>query len=149
MATPDTEDNPYVRDPPTDFDPVSELSEDEAREQAAQLRVAVRYHDRRYYVENVPLIADRTYDALFARLEALEDEFDLQTEDSPTRRVGGEPVDEFDAVEHVAPMLSIDQSGDAEDVREFDRRVREEFRAEGRAGDITYVCEPKFDGVSI
>jgi DNA ligase (NAD+) len=143
MSTSDTEDNPYVRDPPTDFDPMTELSEDEAREQAAQLREAVRYHDRRYYVENDPLIADRTYDALFARLEALEDEFDLQTEDSPTRRVGGEPVDEFDAVEHVAPMLSIDQSGEAEAVREFDRRVREEV------GDVTYVCEPKFDGVSI
>ncbi|WP_135535081.1 NAD-dependent DNA ligase LigA [Halostella pelagica] len=148
MSTPDLEDNPYVRDPPTDFDPVSVLAPDEAREQAAQLREAIRHHDRRYYVENDPVIADRTYDALFARLEALEDEFDLQTEDSPTRRVGGEPVDEFDAVTHVAPMLSIDQSGDEEDVREFDRRVREEVDGDGPA-DLTYVCEPKFDGVSI
>ncbi|WP_135821924.1 NAD-dependent DNA ligase LigA [Halostella litorea] len=143
MASPETDDNPYLRDPPTEFDPVSDLPAAAAREQAELLREAVRYHDRRYYVEHDPVVADRTYDALFARLEALEDAFDLETEDSPTRRVGGEPVDEFDTVEHVAPMLSIDQSGDAADVREFDERVR------GEVGDVTYVCEPKFDGVSI
>ena len=142
MAT-DLDDNPYLRDPPTDFEPVEELSEDAAREQAEQLRAAIREHDRRYYVEGEPAIADRTYDALFARLEALEDEFDLDPADSPTRRDGGEPVESFDTVEHVAPMLSIDQSGDAEDVYEFDERVR------GEVGAVDYVCEPKFDGVSI
>ena len=141
MATPD--DDPYVRDPPTEFAPATDLSAEEAREQAARLRAAVRFHDRRYYVESDPVIADRTYDALFARLEDLEEEFDLQTDDSPTRRVGGDPVDEFDTVEHVAPMLSIDQSGEEEDVRGFDERVRDEV------GPVTYVCEPKFDGVSV
>jgi len=142
MAT-DLDDNPYLRDPPTDFESVEELPEDAARAQAEQLREAIRHHDRRYYVDGDPVIADRTYDALFARLEALEDEFDLDAEDSPTRRVGGEPVESFDAVEHVAPMLSIDQSGDAEDVYEFDERVR------GEVGTVDYVCEPKFDGISI
>jgi DNA ligase (NAD+) len=143
MATPDTDDDPYVRDPPTEFAPATDLSAEEAREQAARLRAAIRFHDRRYYVESDPVIADRTYDALFARLEDLEEEFDLRTDDSPTRRVGGDPVDEFDTVEHVAPMLSIDQSGEEEDVREFDERVRDEV------GPVTYVCEPKFDGISV
>ena len=142
MATPDTDDDPYVRDPPTEFAPATDLSE-EAREQAARLRAAIRFHDHRYYVESDPVIADRTYDALFARLEDLEEEFDLRTDDSPTRRVGGDPVDEFDTVEHVASMLSIDQSGEEEDVREFDERVRDEV------GPVTYVCEPKFDGISV
>ncbi|MCT9094907.1 NAD-dependent DNA ligase LigA [Haloarchaeobius sp. HME9146] len=136
-------DNPYVSDPPTDFEPVSAVDEETAREQAAQLRAALHYHDQRYYVQADPLIPDRVYDALFSRLQELEDEFDLQTEDSPTRRVGGEPVDRFETVEHVAPMLSIDSSGEEQDVREFDKRVR---RA---VGDVTYVCEPKFDGVSL
>ncbi|ELZ21504.1 NAD-dependent DNA ligase LigA [Haloterrigena salina JCM 13891] len=135
--------NPYLRDPPIDFTPVEELSEDEAREQVELLREAVREHDRRYYVESEPLIADRTYDALFARLRDLEDAFGLEHPDSPTRSVGGEPIEEFDTVEHVAPMLSIDQSGEEEDVREFADRVRREV------GDVQYVCEPKFDGVSM
>jgi DNA ligase (NAD+) len=139
----DLDDNPYLRDPPTDFEPVAALSEDAAREQAEQLREAIREHDRRYYIEGDTVIADRTYDALFARLEALEDEFDLDAPDSPTRRVGGETVESFDAVEHVAPMLSVDQSGDAEDVYELDERLR------GEVVTVDYVCEPKFDGVSI
>ncbi|NUB89956.1 NAD-dependent DNA ligase LigA [Haloterrigena sp. SYSU A121-1] len=135
--------NPYLRDPPTDFAPVAELSEDEAREQVELLREAVREHDRRYYVESEPLIADRTYDALFARLRDLEDAFGLEHPDSPTRSVGGEPLEEFETVEHVAPMLSIDQSGEEADVREFADRVQREV------GDVDYVCEPKFDGVSM
>ncbi|WP_408956779.1 NAD-dependent DNA ligase LigA [Natrinema sp. 74] len=137
------EDNPYLRDPPTDFDPVEALSEDEAERQVELLREAIREHDRRYYVESEPIIADRTYDALFARLRDLEDAFDLSHPDSPTRAVGGEPIEEFETVEHEEPMLSIDQSGDAEDVREFGDRVHREV------GDVDYVCEPKFDGVSM
>jgi DNA ligase (NAD+) len=146
-------DNPYVEDPDTEFDPAENLPEDEAREQAEQLRAAVRYHDQRYYVENDPTIGDRAYDALFARLRGLEDAFDLRTEDSPTRRVGGPPRDELPDVEHVAPMRSIDQGGEADEVREFDRRVREGLADGGYLddpdGDIQYYCEPKFDGLSV
>lgn len=137
------EDNPYLRNPPTDFAPVADLSEDEAERQVELLREAIREHDRRYYVESEPLIADRTYDALFSRLRDLEAAFELTHPDSPTRSVGGEPLEEFETVEHVAPMLSIDQSGEAEDVREFGDRVQ---RA---VGSVRYVCEPKFDGVSM
>ena len=144
------ETNPYLREPPTEFDPVSSLSTTEAADQAELLREAIREHDHRYYVEADPLIADRTYDQLFARLQELEDEFDLSTVDSPTQRVGGEPVDELETVEHTAPMLSIDQSGEAEDVREFDDRVRRELSEAGfDPSEIGYVCEPKFDGISL
>lgn len=141
-------DNPYLRNPSTEFTPVEELSEADAVEQVEQLRAALREHDRRYYVEGDPIIADRTYDALFRRLQELEDAFSLSHPDSPTRSVGGEPLEAFETAEHVAPMLSISQSGEAEDVLEFDRRVRDEL---GDAGidEISYVCEPKFDGVSM
>jgi len=149
-------DNPYVADPPTDFDAVETLSEDRAREQASQLREAIRYHDHRYYVENDPVVGDRTYDALFARLRDLEAAFDLQTADSPTRRVGGPPRDQLPDTEHVAPMRSIDQGGDADEVREFDRRVRERLADAGFLDDpaepgdaLRYYCEPKFDGLSV
>ena len=137
------ESNPYVSNPQTEFEAVEGLDATTAREQADALREALRYHDYRYYVRSDPLVGDRTYDALFARLEELEATFDLAREDSPTQRVGGEPVEGLATVEHVAPMLSIDQSGDAEDVRAFDERVRDEV------GDVRYVCEPKFDGLSV
>ncbi|MFC7323562.1 NAD-dependent DNA ligase LigA [Halorubrum rutilum] len=146
----DPDENPYVEAPPTDFEPVEELSEGEAAEQASLLRAAVREHDHRYYVEADPLIPDETYDRLFARLEALEDAFDLPTEGSPTRRVGGEPLDELETVEHVAPMRSIDNATDADAVREFDERVRSGLDDEGfDPDDVAYVCEPKFDGLSV
>ncbi|WP_114576795.1 NAD-dependent DNA ligase LigA [Saliphagus sp. LR7] len=144
MSLADENENPYLREPSTEFAPVEELAEEEAEAQADVLREAIREHDRRYYVESDPLIADRTYDALFARLQDLEDAFDLATPDSPTRRVGGEPLDAFETVEHVAPMLSIEGSGEEADVREFDERVRRELGREAR-----YVCEPKFDGISL
>ena len=73
--------NPYLRDPPTDFTPVDDLSDEEAREQVDLLREAIREHDYRYYVENDPVIGDRTYDALFTRLQDLEEHFDLTTDD--------------------------------------------------------------------
>jgi len=145
MTTVEHAENPYVEDPPTEFEPVGELSADAAAEQAELLREAIRFHDHRYYVENDPVIGDRAYDALFARLQDLEAEFDLDTEGSPTQRVGGEPLDELPEVEHVAPMRSIDQGGEADDAREFDRRVREGLGER----DVRYFCEPKFDGLSV
>ena len=144
MAEPEPpEENPYVDDSLPEFAPVGDLTEQEATEQAALLGEALHYHDYRYYVLDDPVIADRTYDALFDRLAELEETFDLQTPDSPTRRVGGRPLDELGTVEHVTPMLSIDASGDADDVRAFDQRVRREVDS------VEYTCEPKFDGLSV
>ena len=147
QVTPD--DNPYVEDPPTEFDAVEALTEDAAREQAATLREAIRYHDYCYYVQADPAIGDRTYDALFSRLQALEDAFGLDTEGSPTQRVGGEPLDELQSVEHVASMGSIDQGGEETEAHEFDRRVRDRLADAGYDGGIQYFCEPKFDGLSV
>jgi DNA ligase (NAD+) len=135
--------NPYVRDPNTSFEPVDDLDEETAREQVHSLREALEYHDYRYYVENDPVVADRTYDALFDRLAALEDAFDLHDENSPTQRVGGEPLDELATVEHTAPLLSLQSSGDVAEIREFDRRIRQ------RVGGVSYSAEPKFDGFSV
>jgi DNA ligase (NAD+) len=143
------QDNPYVRDPPLEFASVDELEGDAAREQAALLREAIRYHDERYYQRADPVVSDRTYDRLFSRLQDLEDAYGLHSETSPTRRVGGDPLDELETVEHVASMLSIDSAVEEADVREFDRRVRDRLEREAYDGTVEYLCEPKFDGLSV
>jgi DNA ligase (NAD+) len=143
------QDNPYVRDPPSEFTPVEDLDESEAKTQVALLREAIRYHDHRYYQRADPVVSDRTYDRLFERLETLEDAFDLRSGTSPTQRVGGEPIDELETVDHVAPMRSIDSSGEAAAVRDFDARVRDRLTEAGYDGPIRYLCEPKFDGLSV
>lgn len=149
MDTP--EENPYISTPETDFSPVDSLDEAEATEQAKRLREAIQYHDYRYYVQADPVIDDRTYDALFSRLADLEAAFDLSRDGSPTQRVGGEPLDSLETVEHVAPMRSLDQSGDAQAVREFDERIDRALAAEGYdlEDEKRYLCEPKFDGLSL
>ena len=136
-------DNPYVSDPDLDFREAGSLSRREAEAQVEQLREAVAYHDHRYYVRDDPVISDAAYDELYRRLEALEEAFDLHDPNSPTQRVGGEPLDELETVAHVRPMLSLDSSAEAAEVREFDRRVRE------AVGDVRYSVEPKFDGFSV
>lgn len=136
-------DNPYVRDPDLDFREPGELGEDEAERTVELLREAVEFHDYRYYVLNDPVISDEAYDRLFRQLERLEDEFGLKDENSPTQRVGGEPMDSLESRDHVREMLSLDSSESEDDVREFDRRVRE------AVGDVRYSVEPKFDGFSV
>ncbi len=136
-------DNPFVTDPDVDFAPPETLSQSEAEIQVSRLREAIEYHDQQYYVENEPVIADRTYDALFDRLVELEEAFGLEDAASPSQRVGGQPVDELATVEHVAPMLSLDSSADETEVRAFADRVRE------AVGPVEYSAEPKFDGISV
>ncbi len=140
-------DNPFVSDPRLDFWPAAELDPETAEAEVEALREAIRYHDYRYYVENDPLIDDAVYDALFDRLTTLEDTFELHSPDSPTQRVGAPPGDDLGEVEHVAPMLSIDGSVEEVDVRSFDERVRREVANGGLTAG--YVCEPKFDGLSV
>ena len=111
-----------------------------------ELRDEIRRHNRLYYVEATSEISDRQYDLLLEELTALEDQHpELVTPDSPTQRVGGEPIDEFRTVPHAIPMLSIDNTYSADEVREFDARVKKAL--EGRA--FTYLVDPKIDGVAI
>jgi DNA ligase (NAD+) len=141
--------SPSVRDPPLEFEPPDALDSEAADRQLEQLREAVRYHDYRYYQLADPVVSDRTYDVLFDRLETLESALGRRSETSPTRRVGGEPLDELETIEHVAPMLSIDSSVEESAVRAFDGRVRDRLSADGYDGAVRYLCEPKFDGLSV
>ncbi|OIO04449.1 MAG: hypothetical protein AUJ52_15390 [Elusimicrobia bacterium CG1_02_63_36] len=114
--------------------------------EAAALREEIRGHDRRYYVENDPMISDEEYDRLLKRLEALEHEHpDLCVPDSPTRRVGGTASTDFKSVVHSLPMLSLDNSYNADDIRAWDERVRKGLP--GRAP--VYSVEAKIDGLSL
>jgi len=118
----------------------------DARRHIERLRALIRHHDRKYYVENAPEISDREYDRLVADLRALEQAHpDLVTPDSPTQRVGGEPVAAFAQVRHAAPMLSMDNTYSFDDLKEFDRRVRETLGG----AKVCYAVELKFDGLAI
>jgi DNA ligase (NAD+) len=119
-----------------------------AEQRISELREAIRHHEERYYVHNDPEISDESFDRLLHELEALESEFpDLVTSDSPTQRVAGRPIDGFATVEHVVPMLSLDNAYNEEELRAFDDRVRK-AAALGDA-PIAYVAEMKIDGLSI
>jgi DNA ligase (NAD+) len=114
---------------------------------AEQLRRSIRHHNYLYYVKNEPEISDREFDALLEELIALERGHpELTAADSPTQRVGGEPLEQFTSADHLSPMLSIDNTYNEEDVREFDRRVG---RLLGEDAGWSYVVEPKIDGVAI
>ncbi len=113
-----------------------------------ELRSLIRHHEERYYVHSAPEISDDEFDRLLHELEGLEAKNpDLVTPDSPTQRVAGQPTDGFATVEHIVPMLSLDNAYDDEELRAFDERVR---RAAG-LGDapVPYVAELKIDGLSI
>src|SRR3989454_246823 len=111
-----------------------------------KLRDEIRYHEHRYYVLNDPEISDFEFDKLMRRLEDLERQHpELATPDSPTQRVGGQPAEEFPKVRHAVPMLSLDNTYSVEELRDFDRRVRE---LSGRS-KIEYVGELKLDGLSM
>ena len=106
----------------------------------------LRFHEHRYYILNDPLLSDFEYDQLFKALEKIEKENPtLITPDSPTQRVAHELTREFPTVQHLVPMLSLDNSYNADDLLDFDRKVRELSGLE----QISYCVEPKFDGGSI
>src|SRR6516165_9318167 len=111
-----------------------------------KLRDEIRYHEHRYYVLNDPEISDFEFDQLMRRLQDLEREHpELMAPDSPTRRVGGEPAGEFPKLRHSVPMISLDNTYSVEELRDFDRRVRE---LSGRSR-VDYVGELKLDGLSM
>ncbi len=123
------------------------MEKDAIYRRTKELREAIEYHNYRYYVLDDPEISDAEYDRMMRGLEKLEAEFpELRDANSPTQRVGAPPLEEFEAVTHTIPMLSLANGQNEIEVREFDQRVR---RFLGTDGDIAYVAEPKLDGLAV
>jgi DNA ligase (NAD+) len=110
------------------------------------LRKKIREHDDLYYLLNKPVISDQEYDRLYGKLKELEDAHpELIAPDSPTQRVGGHPAEGFATVKHIVPMMSMENTYSAGELKEFDERVQKNLKGE----EYEYVVELKFDGVSI
>ena len=123
------------------------IKDADMRERIEALRERVRYHNRRYYIEDAPEISDAEYDALYKELESLEGAHpELVTPDSPTQRVGGEPLEGFEEIRHAVPMLSLANARKTEDLREWDARLR---RLLGEDETPRYVTELKIDGLAV
>src|SRR6476619_6212851 len=113
-----------------------------------ELRDAIRHHEERYYIHNDPEISDEEFDRLLHELERLEaDHPDLVTADSPTQRVAGQATAGFGTVDHLVPMLSLDNAYNEDELRAFDERVRR--GAELGDAPVAYVAELKIDGLSL
>jgi DNA ligase (NAD+) len=112
----------------------------------ADLRQKIEYHNYLYYVRDTPEIGDAEYDRMFRELLELEKQHpELASEDSPTQRIGGEPLERFEKAEHRAPMLSLANAFSEDEVRAFDRRVRNLLEKD----QMAYVAELKIDGVAM
>ncbi len=130
-------------------EPAPEPPPGDAAARAAELRRQVREHDYRYHVLDAPVIADGEYDALFHELRRLEETYPaLAVPDSPTRRVGGEPLRAFATRPHSLPMVSLDNVFGEAEFLEWDRRVRETWLGEPDRV-VDYSAEPKMDGVAV
>ena len=122
------------------------MTQKQAQKRVVELRQVIATHDHAYYVEAKPVLSDAAYDALMRELRDLEDRFpELIISDSPTQRVSGEPLEGFQTIEHAVPMLSLDNTYSKDELRDFDTRVR------GFVGatPLSYVLEPKIDGVAV
>ncbi len=116
------------------------------KEKIEELRQIIRRHDEWYYVHNRSEISDAEYDKIFRDLQDLEQQFpDFISADSPTQRVGGAPLPQFQKISHEFPLLSLDSEMTEDSVRAFDERVRRELDH----SRVEYSSEPKFDGLSI
>jgi DNA ligase (NAD+) len=115
------------------------------KEKIEQLRNKIRYHNYRYYVENNPVISDAEYDNLKEELRRLEEKYpELKTPDSPTQRVGDQPVDKLKTVEHPTPMLSLQAERKKDEVKEAWDRLKKNIK-----GDFELTAEPKYDGLAV
>lgn len=118
----------------------------QAKTRHAELAEQIRAHDYAYYIEAKPRISDREYDRLYQELRDIEARFpDLITPDSPTQRVGGAPIEEFHPVQHLMPMMSLDNTYSEEELRQFVARVERLLPKEA----LEFVVEPKVDGVAV
>ena len=119
----------------------------EIQKRVEELRQQINYHNYRYYVLDDPEIPDSEYDRLMRELQELEAKYpELITPDSPTQRVGAEPLKEFGEVRHKVPMLSLANAFSDEELREFDARVRKLL---GTEKPVDYAAEPKLDGLAV
>jgi DNA ligase (NAD+) len=120
-------------------------------ERIAELRLLIREHEDRYYVRAAPTISDAEFDRLMAELRGLEGRHpELVSTDSPTQRVGGRPAEGFATVEHLVPMLSLDNAYSDEELRAFHDRVAKTLAvADAPPQEVAYVAELKIDGLSI
>ncbi len=124
----------------------------DAKQRIDELRQQIEAHNRAYYELNAPIVPDAEYDRLFRELQSLEQQHpELITSDSPTQRVGGKALEQFESVRHVVPMLSIRTETDTEasGALHFDQRIRRELGLSPHDAPIEYACELKFDGLAI
>ncbi len=122
------------------------LSKEEAKERIEKLKKEIRFHEYKYYVENAPVISDFEFDKLLKELERLESIYpEFITDDSPTQRVGEQPIEGFESVEHKNPMLSLQNAYSFEELFDFDARVKKNTGI----SSVEYVTELKIDGLSI
>lgn len=123
------------------------MASPDVEREAAKLRSEINRHNRLYYLEAAPEISDREFDRLLDRLKQLEaDHPELASPDSPTQRVGGEPLAEFATVRHSVPMLSIDNTYSYDELREWDARIRKALNVGEK---VRYAVELKVDGVAV
>ena len=116
----------------------------EAQMRASELRQQIEYHNNLYYNQDSPEISDFEYDKMLRELENIEEEYpQLKTKDSPTEKVGGSAGEKFSSVVHTVPLQSLHDSFSHDELRDFDRKVRE------AVDNPHYVVEPKFDGLSV
>jgi len=124
------------------------MTEAKVQKRVQDLRREIRYHSHRYHVLDDPVISDAQYDALMRELQALEEAHpELVTPDSPTQRVGAEPLDRFDKVRHLVPMLSLGNAFDEAELRAWRDRILRLLPDD--APEPAYVAEPKIDGLGV
>jgi DNA ligase (NAD+) len=120
------------------------MNKKEAEKKIKKLREEINLHNYKYYIENNPIISDYEYDILLKDLEKIEAKFpNLKTPDSPTQRVGGQPLSGFKSVKHKIPMLSLANTYTYDELRDFDERVNK------NVGQVEYFVEPKIDGAGV
>lgn len=125
------------------------MDENKAKREIERLREEINFHNYRYYALDSPVVTDAEYDRLMRALEELEGKFpQFVTTDSPTQRVGAEPLSAFGTIRHSIPMLSLNNAFTRDEVMEFDARIKKSLKLEGPAS-IEYAAEPKMDGLAV
>ncbi|WP_211824195.1 NAD-dependent DNA ligase LigA [Kistimonas asteriae] len=123
------------------------MSIEEVSQQLEALRTTINQHNYRYYVLDDPAVSDSEYDRLMQELRAVESQYpELVSVDSPTQRVGAQPLAKFGQVRHEVPMLSLDNAFNQDDLQDFDRRIHDRLKSDVT---IEYACEPKLDGIAV